>query len=168
MKLSLHVLCTALHVTVGCIISGPANETITRPAGGAVLLPCSCTDLQTKPEEFQWSYVNDKWYFDVIGNWAEAEKNRYSGRVQIFNASAPGNASLLLSDLTEEDQGEYTCIIFTKQSTSERIITLIVKEHPKTTTLPSMPFFIRLALSVLLVMVGATAVICSSCRRKLT
>ncbi|XP_053500333.1 uncharacterized protein LOC128619865 isoform X2 [Ictalurus furcatus] len=33
----------------------------------------------------------------------------YRGRLQLFNHSSPGNLSLLISDLREEDQGVYRC-----------------------------------------------------------
>ncbi|XP_062374201.1 polymeric immunoglobulin receptor-like [Sardina pilchardus] len=148
-----------------CIISEPEEETITRSPGESVLLSCSCTDLQTKPGEIVWSVVDKKGLSVLTGDLLPEDKKRYSGRVQTFRDISPGNMSLLLSNLTEEDQGEYLCLLTSKHG-GMRAIKLIFEKHPNTTTLPSMPFFIRLALSVLLVIVGATAVICSSCRPK--
>ncbi|XP_062374437.1 V-set and immunoglobulin domain-containing protein 1-like isoform X2 [Sardina pilchardus] len=130
MKLCLCVLYTALQVTVGCIISESKYETITRSPGESVLLSCSCTDLQTKPGEIQWTGPGEnKDSYKLIGDLNPEEKRWYSGRVQTFSDSPPGNMSLLLSDLTEEDQGEYTCEIESNKTGRFRVITLIIKRE---------------------------------------
>lgn len=120
------LMCLCSIVFEGCNIPKPVKETITRQVGCAVLLPCSCTELQLKLDRFQWTFRNNKLYSEVIGNWTKEDRERYSGRVMTFSATSPGNASLLLSNLTEEDQGEYTCLIFTNHNTAERSISLIV------------------------------------------
>ncbi|KAG5267648.1 hypothetical protein AALO_G00224060 [Alosa alosa] len=131
MKLCLCVLYTALQVTVGkvagegCVLSEPKDENITRSPGESVLLSCSCTDLQIKLEEIKWEFINKKYFYKLTGDLNPEEMKRYSGRVQTFSDSSPGNTSLLLSSLTEEDQGYYMCVI----ESNERTITLIVKER---------------------------------------
>ncbi|XP_041934402.1 uncharacterized protein LOC121697138 isoform X3 [Alosa sapidissima] len=129
MKLCLSVLYAALHITVGCTISDPKHETITRSPGESVLLLCSCTDLQTKPYEIRWRgpIDNKKEFYKLTGNLKPKVKKRYRVRVQTFSDTSPGNASLLLSNLTEEDQGEYMCVIETNSRGGIRIITLIIK-----------------------------------------
>ncbi|XP_041934400.1 uncharacterized protein LOC121697138 isoform X1 [Alosa sapidissima] len=131
MKLCLSVLYTALQVTVGCTISDPKHETITRSPGESVLLLCSCTDLQTKPYEIRWRgpIDNKKEFYKLTGNLKPKVKKRYRVRVQTFSDTSPGNASLLLSNLTEEDQGEYMCVIETNSRGGIRIITLIIKRE---------------------------------------
>ncbi|XP_062373867.1 polymeric immunoglobulin receptor-like [Sardina pilchardus] len=131
MKLCLCLLYTALQVTVGCIISEPEEETITRSPGESVLLSCSCTDLQTTPDEIQWSFASDdkKWFHTMTGDLNPEVKKRYSGRVQTFSDRSPENASLLLSNLTEEDQGDYICQIEMNTREGIRVITLIVKRE---------------------------------------
>ncbi|XP_076152880.1 CD226 antigen-like isoform X2 [Alosa pseudoharengus] len=131
MKLCLCLLYTALQVTVGCTISDPKHETITRSPGESVLLSCSCTDLQIKPDEIQWRGPNDnkKEFYKLTGNLKPKVKKRYRVRVQTFSDTSPGNASLLLSNLTEEDQGEYMCVIETYSKGGIRIITLIIKRE---------------------------------------
>ncbi|XP_076152878.1 uncharacterized protein LOC143136196 isoform X2 [Alosa pseudoharengus] len=139
MKLCLCLLYTALQVTVGetmgkgagdnCIISEPKFENITRSPGESVLLLCSCTNLQTKPDKIKWKINNKKEYFELTVKLSEDEKKRYSGRVQTFSDSSPGNASLLLSNLTEEDQGEYTCEIESNRNGRIREITLIIQKE---------------------------------------
>ncbi|KAG5267650.1 hypothetical protein AALO_G00224080 [Alosa alosa] len=129
MKLCLSVLYAALHITVGCTISDPKHDTITRSPGESVLLLCSCTDLHTKPDEIRWRGPNDnkKEFYKLTGNLKPKVKKRYRVRVQTFSDTSPGNASLLLSNLTEEDQGEYMCVIETNSRGGIRIITLIIK-----------------------------------------
>ncbi|KAI4887317.1 hypothetical protein NFI96_007959, partial [Prochilodus magdalenae] len=89
---------------------------ITAHTGGSVLLPCSCTDLQTKPEEFSWNKYNTN-----TKTREEISRDDHS----------PGNLSLLISHLTEEDGGEYQCAV----KGSHVTIRLTVEEP-----LPFVPF----------------------------
>ncbi|KAI4876753.1 hypothetical protein NFI96_030630, partial [Prochilodus magdalenae] len=51
---STSVIDSDLH-RAGCTLENREQLlTITAHTGGSVLLPCSCTDIQTKPEEFSW------------------------------------------------------------------------------------------------------------------
>uniref|UniRef100_A0AAR2JZW5 Ig-like domain-containing protein n=1 Tax=Pygocentrus nattereri TaxID=42514 RepID=A0AAR2JZW5_PYGNA len=90
----------------GCTLINLKSQTITAHIGGSVLLPCSCPDLQTTPKGFTWEKRNvfkSRW--EVISS----ESGQYRDRVQLFNGHSPGNLSLLISHLTEEDGGEYRC-----------------------------------------------------------
>ncbi|KAB5517118.1 hypothetical protein PHYPO_G00185740 [Pangasianodon hypophthalmus] len=93
-----------LHITEGCRLEGNREiKPITAYTGGSVLLPCSCTDLHTKPDTFTWrKYTND---------WVEIspESEQYKDRFQLVNDHSSGNLSLLISHLTEEDGGHYKC-----------------------------------------------------------
>ncbi|XP_060763059.1 junctional adhesion molecule-like isoform X1 [Neoarius graeffei] len=90
---------------------------ITRHKGGSVLLPCSCSDLNTKPQKFTWET-------DRTGHLTEMlNDEHYRGRFQLFNNISPANLSLLLSDLREEDDGVYRC----RTEREHRDITLYVK-----------------------------------------
>ncbi|KAF5900307.1 polymeric immunoglobulin receptor-like isoform X1, partial [Clarias magur] len=66
--------------------------------GGDVLLPCSCSDLQTTPGDLKWR-KKDK------DGWETVSTNH--GRFQLSNVR--GNVSLLISHLTVEDDGLYRC-----------------------------------------------------------
>ncbi|XP_076872548.1 uncharacterized protein LOC143522680 isoform X7 [Brachyhypopomus gauderio] len=91
----------------GCTLEQPRGTTdITAHTGESVLLPCSCTEIQAKPERFTWKKYNtyrNTW--DVISS----ESEQYRNRVQLGTAHSPGNLSLLISHLTEEDEGQYRC-----------------------------------------------------------
>ncbi|KAI4892405.1 hypothetical protein NFI96_007916, partial [Prochilodus magdalenae] len=80
--------------------------TITAHRGGSVLLPCSCTELRAKPGNVTWNRYNQKRKgYDRI----PIESDQYRNRVQLVNDHSPGNLSLLISHLTEEDGGVYRC-----------------------------------------------------------
>ncbi|XP_060763036.1 uncharacterized protein LOC132872297 [Neoarius graeffei] len=102
----LYLLSVVFHVAAGtgCAFSGDNNlREITRHRGGSVLLPCSCSDLNTKPQKFTWETSRKGHLTEVLND------EHYHGRFQLFNNISPANLSLLLSDLREEDQGVYKC-----------------------------------------------------------
>ncbi|MCJ8749982.1 hypothetical protein PDJAM_G00193790, partial [Pangasius djambal] len=76
---------------------------ITRHKGGSVLLPCSCSDLHTRPQKLTWETNRAGRLTEMLND------ERYRGRLQLFNNISPANLSLLISDLREEDQGVYRC-----------------------------------------------------------
>ncbi|KAI4888155.1 hypothetical protein NFI96_009810, partial [Prochilodus magdalenae] len=111
----------------GCTLENSAQlQTITAHTGGSVLLPCSCTDLQTTPEEFSWKKYKGNEWVDTTFN-----SDQYRNKVQMFNHRSPGNLSLLISHLTEEDGGEHKCGV-----KGSYIIIRLTLEEP----LPFVPF----------------------------
>uniref|UniRef100_A0AAR2IXW6 Ig-like domain-containing protein n=1 Tax=Pygocentrus nattereri TaxID=42514 RepID=A0AAR2IXW6_PYGNA len=79
---------------------------MTAYTGGSVLLPCYCTDLHTKPEGFIWERdITNRDTWEEISS----ESGQYRDRFQLVNGHSPGNLSLLISHLTEEDGGVYRC-----------------------------------------------------------
>ncbi|KAK3506816.1 hypothetical protein QTP70_029068, partial [Hemibagrus guttatus] len=97
------ILSFCMFVSVGCDLSGDNQAVITVHQGGSVLLPCSCTDVHTKPQTFTWETFRTGPSTDVLND------EHYRGRLQQFNNISPGNLSLLISDLREEDEGDYRC-----------------------------------------------------------
>ncbi|XP_047676844.1 polymeric immunoglobulin receptor-like [Tachysurus fulvidraco] len=100
------LLLIQLHVTEGCWLKGNREtERITAYTGDSVLLPCSCTELHSKPETFTW------WNRTGGYNWTQIspESDEYKERFQLVNDHSSGNLSLLISHLTEQDGGEYRC-----------------------------------------------------------
>uniref|UniRef100_A0AAR2KMY7 Ig-like domain-containing protein n=1 Tax=Pygocentrus nattereri TaxID=42514 RepID=A0AAR2KMY7_PYGNA len=101
----LYLLLVVFHFTAGCSLSGELTfkEAIGH-TGGSVLLPCSCTDLQTKPQRVTWQvYRRGRKWTEVFS------ADEYRDRLQQFNEDSPANLSLLISDLREEDEGDYRC-----------------------------------------------------------
>ncbi|XP_035385059.1 polymeric immunoglobulin receptor-like [Electrophorus electricus] len=109
----------------GCSLAeNQKTDDITAYTGDSVLLPCFCTEPHAKPESFTWKKRNtsrDTW--DVIS----IESEQYRNRVQLGTVHSPGNLSLLISHLTEEDEGDYSCYL-TNQKYKD--IRLTVKEAP--------------------------------------
>ncbi|XP_053501125.1 junctional adhesion molecule-like isoform X2 [Ictalurus furcatus] len=99
----LYLLSVVFHVTAGCALSADNPIEITGHKGGSVLFPCSCSDLNTKPQKFTWSTFRTGPLTEVLND------EHYRGRLQLFNHSSPANLSLLISDLREEDYGTYRC-----------------------------------------------------------
>ncbi|KAF5889306.1 junctional adhesion molecule-like isoform X1 [Clarias magur] len=99
----LYLVSVVFHVAAGCALSADNLKEITRRRGDSVLLPCSCSHLNTKPQKLTW--VTGR-----TGNLTEVlNDEHYSGRVQLFNNISHANLSLFISDLRVEDQGDYRC-----------------------------------------------------------
>ncbi|KAJ7999224.1 hypothetical protein DPEC_G00213230 [Dallia pectoralis] len=112
-----------LHVK-GCILSGPDHTVISAYPGQAVLLTCSCTELEAKPTSFTWT-VSSRLAISVI--WCSVTSNSsqvYRHRVQLSSNNVPGDLSLLLSNFTQRDEGLYTCQITGHQTRQHRLISL--------------------------------------------
>uniref|UniRef100_A0A3B1K5H1 Ig-like domain-containing protein n=1 Tax=Astyanax mexicanus TaxID=7994 RepID=A0A3B1K5H1_ASTMX len=104
-----------LYVSADCTLSNSQENQIAGYSGGSVLLPCSCTDPQTRPVSIKWERV------DSNGTEVSNRTRRYAGRIHMFNEEHPANLSLLLSNLTEQDNGLYRCTINNKTSISMRL-----------------------------------------------
>ncbi|KAI4879258.1 hypothetical protein NFI96_028121, partial [Prochilodus magdalenae] len=131
----LHIIVAVVYYTSrtkGCTLQKRGELIrITAHTGRSVLLPCSCIDLQTTPEELRWKKdINTEIYEEI-----SRESGQYRNRVQLFNDHSPGNLSLLISHLTEKDGGEYWCAV----KGSYTIIRLTVKEGPPTPSTASSP-----------------------------
>ncbi|KAI4888409.1 hypothetical protein NFI96_016766, partial [Prochilodus magdalenae] len=93
-----------MYVSTGCTLLNNLKVTQIRArARETVLLPCHCTDLNTK-ESFSWRKHNRH-----RNTWEEISSDQYGGRVQLVNEPFSGNLSLQISNLTEEDGGDYRC-----------------------------------------------------------
>ncbi|KAI4884871.1 hypothetical protein NFI96_026782, partial [Prochilodus magdalenae] len=99
----------------GCTLSELHETQIIRSPGQSVLLPCYCSDPNTKPGSVKWKRV------DPGGTEGSSKMVIYSERVQMFNKNLPADLSLLISNLTEQDQGTYRCSINTNQSINIRL-----------------------------------------------
>ncbi|XP_047674109.1 uncharacterized protein LOC113662375 [Tachysurus fulvidraco] len=101
----LYLFSVVSYVAAGCNLSSAKKEPveITRHRGGSVLLPCSCSDLHTKPQIFTWMTYRTGSLTDMLND------EHYRGRLQLFNNTSPGNLSLLISDLRDEDAVDYRC-----------------------------------------------------------
>ncbi|XP_047674171.1 Down syndrome cell adhesion molecule homolog isoform X3 [Tachysurus fulvidraco] len=106
-----------------CNLENELTVDVTGIVGQSALLPCSCSELQAKPNTFKWRFYKGS---DDIKIFPKEQTNLYTDRVQVFNDHPPGNLSLLISHLTVEDGGLYRCEINNKISTD---IKLTVKDY---------------------------------------
>ncbi|KAF5893062.1 junctional adhesion molecule-like isoform X1, partial [Clarias magur] len=86
-----------------CALSADNLTEITSHRGNSVLLKCSCSDVNTKPQKLTWGIYRTGRLTEVLND------DHYRGRLQLFNNISPANLSLLISDLRVEDQGNYRC-----------------------------------------------------------
>ncbi|XP_029631348.1 uncharacterized protein LOC115207915 isoform X2 [Salmo trutta] len=111
MWISVFLISSILHITAGnegCTLSGtyhPIQE-ITAFTGQSVLLPCSCTVRQFDTPRFTWTKFTLRQEPVIL-----TQSDLYIDRVELFNRKCPGNLSVLLSHLTQDDQGDYRCTI---------------------------------------------------------
>ncbi|XP_046729092.1 CMRF35-like molecule 8 isoform X2 [Silurus meridionalis] len=98
----LYLLSVVFQMAAGCALEKNHKE-ITQHKGDSVLIPCSCSDLLSKPQTFTWETFRTGRLTEVLND------EHYRGRYQLFNNISPANLSLLISDLREEDQGIYRC-----------------------------------------------------------
>ena len=105
----------------GCtLMEQDTTHEIKRSSGESALLPCSCSSLSTTPESVRWLSTSRSGLYTEISN----TTGPYRGRVQMLNRHSPGNVSLLISDLSEKDQGTYICVVDTH---STKYVNLLVK-----------------------------------------
>ncbi|XP_051746909.1 uncharacterized protein LOC127510859 isoform X2 [Ctenopharyngodon idella] len=105
---------TSIHLTVkGCdlVQNTEATIAVTGYAGGSVVLPCSCSELLTKPEQIQWMYFVENTFKEIYPN---ETSEKHKNRVKLLNQTSPGNLSLHISALTAEDEGDYYCSVLSQ------------------------------------------------------
>ncbi|XP_076872571.1 junctional adhesion molecule-like [Brachyhypopomus gauderio] len=129
MLLSVCVFFIVLHHTEGCtVVKSTSQLQIRSHVGESVLLPCSCTNTHTTPERFTWFKIQDSSYTEI-----SSESEQYRNRVQLGTAHSPGNLSLLISHLTEEDGGLYRCYIegdeYTDMKLTVEVPQMIIQRH---------------------------------------
>ncbi|XP_028821812.1 uncharacterized protein hhla2b.2 isoform X2 [Denticeps clupeoides] len=108
------------------------DSQVTCPFRAECILPCSFPPsieeiihwhfgLNTDQTVHTYYHKKDQFKFQIP---------RYSGRTSLFSSQIPrGNASLLLRNVTWEDQGRYQCYISTKQASQESFVVLTVKDE---------------------------------------
>uniref|UniRef100_A0AAR2L129 Ig-like domain-containing protein n=1 Tax=Pygocentrus nattereri TaxID=42514 RepID=A0AAR2L129_PYGNA len=135
----------------GCTLSETQEKLVFRSPGQSVLLPCSCTDQRTKPVSVKWEHVGS------CGTEVSNETPRYTGRVQMFNKNLPANLSLLISNLTEQDQGTYRCSINNKESINIKLSITAEKREISDSSGSLIPWIVCVAL--LFIVIGQSALI---------
>ncbi|KAI5611812.1 hypothetical protein C0J50_11798, partial [Silurus asotus] len=89
------------------LVNKTVIEEVTGLIGESVVLPCVCTDLQNDPKRVTWKFNKNNHSHKMYSK----QTGHHSNRVKLVSKNPPGNLSLLISDLTEEDQGIYRCSV---------------------------------------------------------
>ncbi|XP_048111126.1 uncharacterized protein LOC125302143 [Alosa alosa] len=143
-RIILLFFCWMVRIASGCNLQDTNSIKVTKYPGEYVLLPCSCANLQDEPHHLRWMKNTHQQIYPT--------KSHLPDRIHMFNQESPGNLSLLISDLTKEDEGNYRCEGWTS---SYRDITLTVKDSSRNGgTKTPLYIFILVAVLLLLLLLG--------------
>ncbi|XP_068457883.1 butyrophilin-like protein 10 [Clinocottus analis] len=101
---------TFLGVLLVVVVSGD-DRTVLGVLEDSVLLPCSCLELD---EEFKWQMMEPQQM--LMYKYNKTMSNRYEGRIKAFHTENSNNCSVLLTNVTAEDQGTYRCIFHSEDT----------------------------------------------------
>ncbi|XP_073721274.1 uncharacterized protein [Misgurnus anguillicaudatus] len=121
--LSLSVL---LMIADGFTVKGPSGPLVV-PLGGSVVLPCSVGSLLPLEDlEVEWRRSDSQTLIHLYQDEdirPEAQHQDYHDRAHFFTEDIKnGNFSLMLNNLTAEDEGQYTCKVHTGQESGEIVV----------------------------------------------
>ncbi|XP_065137064.1 uncharacterized protein [Paramisgurnus dabryanus] len=95
-------------------------EVMGRP-GESVVLPCYCKELQAKPQQLAWTYSITQFNTKPKEIYPSEQSPKHKDKIKLLNKTSPGNLSLLLSDLTTQHKGYYTCSVGSQQYINIRL-----------------------------------------------
>ncbi|XP_056609752.1 butyrophilin subfamily 3 member A2-like, partial [Triplophysa dalaica] len=109
----------------GFTVKGSSGPLVV-PLGGSVLLPCSVDSLLSlKDLEVQWRRSDSQ---TLISLYQDGDIESYNDRAHsITDNLEPGNFSLLLKNVTAEDEGQYTCTVHSGQESGETVVEIKVE-----------------------------------------
>nr|XP_055038322.1 butyrophilin subfamily 3 member A2-like [Misgurnus anguillicaudatus] len=97
------------------------------PLGSSVVLPCFVdTPLPLEDLEVDWKRLDTQTLIHLYQDEdirSEAQHQDYHDRAHFFTEDIKhGNFSLMLNNLTAEDEGQYTCKVHTGQTSGETVV----------------------------------------------
>lgn len=131
------VRCWVIHVLFLNLIDkgSPGSLQVTGFVGDSVLIPCSYQVRELKEISVFWRYNTSRNVYDIEkGKPSTIEQDpMFKGRITSFlQEHKNGNFSLILSNLTVTDAGDFSCYITGVKEECKRM--LHVKAHPTTST----------------------------------
>ncbi|KAF4107030.1 uncharacterized protein LOC131549756 isoform X2 [Onychostoma macrolepis] len=115
-----------MMVADGLIVHGPAGP-LFAPMGSSVVLPCYVDELLLMEDlEVEWRRTDSKALVHLYQDGesrAEAQQQDYRDRAHFFTDQIQhGNFSLCLDNLRAEDEGRYTCRVYSQQDSGETVV----------------------------------------------
>ncbi|XP_016091388.1 uncharacterized protein [Sinocyclocheilus grahami] len=113
-------------VADGFIVHGPAGPLVA-PLGSSVVLPCYVDELLLMEGlEVEWRRTDSQTLVHLFldgESRPEAQQQDYHDRAHFFTDQIQhGNFSLRLDNLRAEDEGEYTCKVYSQQDSGETVV----------------------------------------------
>ncbi|XP_073721154.1 uncharacterized protein [Misgurnus anguillicaudatus] len=120
------LMATLLMIADGFTLKGSSGPLVV-PLGGSVVLPCSVGSLLSPEDlEVEWRRSDSQTLIHLYQDEdirPDAQHQDYHDRAHFFTEDIKhGNFSLLLNNLTAEDEGQYTCKVHTGQESNETVV----------------------------------------------
>ncbi|XP_057201529.1 uncharacterized protein LOC130561318 isoform X1 [Triplophysa rosa] len=114
-----------MMISDGFIVRGPSGPLVV-PLGGSVLLPCSVDSLSSLEDlEVEWKRSDSQ---TLIHLYQDGDMESFNDRAHFFTDDfTVGNFSLLLMNVTAEDEGQYTCTVHSGQESNETVVEIKVE-----------------------------------------
>ncbi|KAI7802968.1 hypothetical protein IRJ41_000886 [Triplophysa rosa] len=123
---SVHFLSILLMIADGFTVKGPSGPLVV-PLGGSVLLPCSVDSLSSLEDlEVEWKKSDSQTLIHLYQDGdirPEVQHEDYHDRAHFFTENIKhGNFSLLMKNVTVQDEGQYTCTVHSGQESGETVV----------------------------------------------
>ncbi|XP_065133289.1 CD276 antigen homolog [Paramisgurnus dabryanus] len=112
-----------IKITIkGCeLVNNTQTVELMGRSGESVILPCSCKELQAKPQQLTWTYSITQSNTTPKEIYPSEQSPKHKDKIKLLNKTSPGDLSLLLSNLTLQHEGYYTCSIESQQYINIRL-----------------------------------------------
>ncbi|XP_073695379.1 butyrophilin-like protein 2 [Garra rufa] len=133
MELLMFIFVTVIPViSDGLIVKGPSGPLVA-PVESSVVLPCSVDQLLSVEDlEVEWRRTDSDILVHLYQDGEsrpESQQQDYQDRAHFFTEQIQhGNFSLHLDNLRAEDEGKYTCNVYSQQESNETVVEIIIDD----------------------------------------